>query len=58
MKRQIRHMIKYRYVPFSLGKQVYHDLFDNFSVMRATCSILWSAFEMFSFAILNVSALQ
>jgi hypothetical protein len=22
MKRQIRHMIKYRYVPFSLGKQV------------------------------------
>jgi hypothetical protein len=23
MKRQIRHMIKYRYVPFSLGKQRY-----------------------------------
>jgi hypothetical protein len=22
MKRQIRHMIKYRYIPFSLGKQV------------------------------------
>ena len=23
MKRQIRHMIKYRYLPFSLGKKTY-----------------------------------
>jgi hypothetical protein len=25
MKRQIRHMIKYRYLPFNLGKRVYKD---------------------------------
>ena len=28
MKRQIRHMIKYRYIPFSLGKQVSLSIFS------------------------------
>ena len=51
MKRQIRHMIKYRYIPFSLGKQVCHFLFtrsskdfqasEQFSQYHLICSSSW-----------------
>ena len=38
MKRQIRHMIKYRYIPFSLGKQVSLSIF---SIARGDKWSLW-----------------
>lgn len=47
MKRQIRHMIKYRYVPFSLGKQVLHP----------SCSRKQCIYSMTSLALLYVSFL-
>lgn len=38
MKRQITHMIKYRYVPFSIGKQVwaFNDILINFLFLSRT----------------------
>lgn len=37
MRRQITHMIKYRYVPFSFGKQVYEDPSYSQSLDQCTC---------------------
>lgn len=42
MKRQIRHMIKHRYVPFSVGKRVrpYHGTSIGMSITCRACSDL------------------
>lgn len=41
MRRQIRHMIKYRYIPFSTGKKVYFEVLCSIFIITIAKFLLW-----------------